>query len=433
MNEMRDSGVSWIDKIPSNWKIVPLKSLFCFGKGLPITKADLVENGVAVINYGQIHAKSNTGTKVNNGLLRYVDEKYTATNPDSLVNKHDFLVADTSEDLAGCGNCVYVDTDIKLFAGYHTIILRSLEVKDHKYLAYLFKTDAWRSQIRSCLTDVKLFSITQKVLKGVSVLVPPDQDQQIIVEFLDQKCADIDDAISRHRTIIEKLEEYRKSVITEAVTKGLNPNVEMKDSGVKWVEVIPSHWGIKRIKYLFHIKKDIAGEEGHTVLSITQRGIIPKNLSTNEGQIAESYANYQLVEIGDFAMNHMDLLTGWVDISKYEGVTSPDYRVFVLNDTINQNCQYFLYVMQMCYFNRIFYGLGQGVSGLGRWRLQAPAFLNFRIPVPTLKEQNEISEYLADKCAKVNDAIIRQKTAIAKLEEYRKAVIYNAVLGKLDC
>lgn len=106
----------------------------------------------------------------------------------------------------------------------------------------------------------------------------------------------------------------------------------MKDSGSVWFGNIPINWEMKRLKYVFHIQKDIAGEEGHTVLSITQRGIIPKDFSNNEGQFANSYANYQLVHKGDFAMNHMDLLTGWVDISKYEGVTSPDYRVFVLND-----------------------------------------------------------------------------------------------------
>lgn len=106
-------------------------------------------------------------------------------------------------------------------------------------------------------------------------------------------------------------------------------------------------------------------------MSITQRGIIPKDFSNNEGQFANSYANYQLVHKGDFAMNHMDLLTGWVDISKYEGVTSPDYRVFVLNDKNGMCPKYYLYMMQMCYSARIFYGLGQGVSGMGRWRLQA--------------------------------------------------------------
>ena len=228
-------------------------------------------------------------------------------------------------------------------------------------------------------------------------LVRPNIEQQNkIVEYLDAKCSKIDEIVEKQKVIIEKLEEYKLSIITEAVTSGINPDVEMKDSGSVWFGNIPINWEMKRLKYVFHIQKDIAGEEGHTVLSITQRGIIPKDFSNNEGQFANSYANYQLVHKGDFAMNHMDLLTGWVDISKYEGVTSPDYRVFVLNDKNGMCPKYYLYMMQMCYSARIFYGLGQGVSGMGRWRLQADKFLNFYIP--TLASFNRVYAYITQVC-----------------------------------
>ena len=131
-------------------------------------------------------------------------------------------------------------------------------------------------------------------------------------------------------------------------------------------------------------------------------------------------------------MNHMDLLTGWVDISQYSGVTSPDYRVFVLLDEKNNHSKYYLYLMQMCYTNRIFYGLGQGVSGLGRWRLQADKFLNFTIPVPSYEEQKEIADYLDKKCAEI-DTLIEKKTALlAEMESYKKSVIYEYVTGKKE-
>ena len=206
----------------------------------------------------------------------------------------------------------------------------------------------------------------------------------------------------------------------------------MKDSGSMWFGEIPADWTMKKLKYQFHIKKDIAGKEGYTVLSITQKGIIPKDLSKNEGQLAENYSNYQLVDIGDFAMNHMDLLTGWVDISKFEGVTSPDYRVFVLNDKANNNSIYYLYMMQMCYSNKIFYGLGQGVSGLGRWRLQADKFLNFLIAVPPKEEQEEIAEYLDEKCSEMDVLVAKKETFLAELETYKKSLIYEYVTGKKE-
>ena len=131
-------------------------------------------------------------------------------------------------------------------------------------------------------------------------------------------------------------------------------------------------------------------------------------------------------------MNHMDLLTGWVDISQYSGVTSPDYRVFVLLDKENNYSKYYLYLMQMCYSNRIFYGLGQGVSGMGRWRLQADKFLNFTIPVPSYEEQKEIADYLDTKCAEMDTLIARKTALLAEMETYKKSVIYEYVTGKKE-
>lgn len=206
----------------------------------------------------------------------------------------------------------------------------------------------------------------------------------------------------------------------------------MKESGIEWIGEIPEHWNVKKIKYIFKIKKDIAGKDGYTVLSITQKGIKPKDLTKNEGQIAESYINYQLVNIGDFAMNHMDLLTGWVDVSQYKGVTSPDYRVFVFLKPDKFSAQYYLYIMQMCYANRIFYSLGQGVSGMGRWCLPADEFLNFLVPIPSLEEQKEIANYLDSKCATIDEIIKKKQQQLEILEEYKKSLIFEYVTGKKE-
>lgn len=125
---------------------IKFNAFFIFGKGLPITKKDLVENGVPVISYGQIHAKANSGTGLNDRLIRYVNKSYleASKNALALVRKGDFIFADTSEDFDGVGNCVFVDKDITLFAGYHTIIVRPKDGKEYKYLSYLFKSDSWR-------------------------------------------------------------------------------------------------------------------------------------------------------------------------------------------------------------------------------------------------------------------------------------------------
>ena len=243
---------------------------------------------------------------------------------------------------------------------------------------------------------------------------------------------EIDSVLDKTRASIEEYKKLKQATISQAVTKGIRPNRQMKDSGSVWFGDVPTEWDMNKLKYQFHIKKEIAGEEGHTILSITQRGIVPKDISKNEGQLAENYSKYHLVEPGDFAMNHMDLLTGWVDISKYNGVTSPDYRVFVLNDAVANSSHYYLYMMQMCYSNRIFYGLGQGVSGLGRWRLQADKFLNFVIAVPPTDEQIEIADYLDRKCAEIDILIAKKQQFFTELETYKKSLIYEYVTGKKE-
>lgn len=206
---------------------------------------------------------------------------------------------------------------------------------------------------------------------------------------------------------------------------------EMKDSGIEWLGKIPNNWRTIRVKYAFRIKKEIAGELGHTVLSVTQRGIKPKDMS-EKGQFSLDYSKYQLVSSGDFIMNHMDLLTGWVDISNMDGVTSPDYRVFQSSNPEKYYPDFYRYVFQTCYQQRIFYGLGQGVSGFGRWRLPAEIFLNFYLPVPPYESQSAIAAYLDTQCAKIDEIIAQAKASIEDYKQWKASIIYEAVTKGLD-
>ncbi|WP_051550745.1 restriction endonuclease subunit S [Kandleria vitulina] len=216
--EMKDSGIEWINQIPVKWNVNRLKNLFSFGKGLPITKADLKESGLPVISYGQIHSKTNSGVCVKKELVRFVSQSYYESNPESMTKKGDIIVADTSEDLEGCGNAVYINDDFNIFAGYHTVILKSKENKSNKYIAYLMKTDLWRSQIRTLVTSVKVFSITQSILKQCSVILPPKDSQEEIVDFLDDECSSIDAIVNKMSSLIPAYENYKKSLIYEYVT-----------------------------------------------------------------------------------------------------------------------------------------------------------------------------------------------------------------------
>lgn len=194
---------------------------------------------------------------------------------------------------------------------------------------------------------------------------------------------------------------------------GIGTYSDTKATNIAWAKNIPSHWHEYRIKHVFKIVKRIVGELGYEVLSITQKGIKVKDTTSGEGQLAMDYSKYQLAEVGDFAMNHMDLLTGFVDISKFHGVISPDYRVFKLADE-KSDSSYMLYLMQLCYLQKIFFGHGKGVSMFGRWRLPAENFKNFRIPVPPKKEQIQIANYLNVKTSKI-DRLISLKEKLLNL------------------
>ncbi len=208
--------------------------------------------------------------------------------------------------------------------------------------------------------------------------------------------------------------------------------VEYKDSGVPWLGVVPRHWDIGRIKDLFEIQKRIAGELGHDVLSITQSGLKVKDIDSNDGQVSMDYSKYQLVYPGDFAMNHMDLLTGWIDIATMQGVTSPDYRVFSTRADRDVVPAYYLYVFQMAYSQRQFYPFGQGSSQLGRWRLPTDAFNAFSILQPPVAEQEAIRLFLDRETAKIDSLVAEQERLIALLKEKRQAVISHAVTKGLN-
>ena len=403
--EMKDSGIEWIAEIPFNWTVRRLRYMCNIVTGNQDTQDNDPDGQYPFYVRSPIVEKSN---------------KYTYEGPAILM----------SGDGAGAGRIFHM-VDGKYGCHQRVYSIQDINGIDRRLL-YHYMSNLFWIMIETANSKSTVDSVRLNMLQDFPVLVPPEEEQEKISRCLNDAVLGVDNVISKTHASIEEYKKLKQAVITQAVTKGIRGNREMKDSQSIWFGQIPSDWGMRKIKYIFKIQKDIAGEEGHTVLSITQKGIKPKDLSKNEGQLAENYSNYQLVHIGDFAMNHMDLLTGWVDVSKYEGVTSPDYRVFELIDKDNYCSQYYLYLMQMCYANRIFYGLGQGVSGLGRWRLQADKFLNFSITVPSYEEQKEIANYLDQKCLAIDELIAKKEQYLSEIENYKKSLIYEYVTGKKE-
>lgn len=413
MREMRDSGIEWVGAIPQDWQLSKIGNLYT-QRNEKVSDKDYQPLSVTMQG---ILPQLATAAKTDDGDNR------------KLVRVGDFAINSRSDRRGSCGISP-LDGSVSLI----NIILTPRTAMHPGYYNWLFHTTLFADEFykwgHGIVAD--LWTTRWQEMKSITVPVPEYAEQERIATFLDAECAEIDTVLEKTRVSIEEYKKLKQAVITQAVTKGIRSDRPMKDSGSVWFEEIPCNWVMKRIKYLFHIKKDIAGKEGYTVLSITQSGIKPKDLSKNEGQLADNYSHYQLLNPGDFAMNHMDLLTGWVDISKYSGVTSPDYRVFVLDDTEKNDSSYYLYLMQMCYFNRIFYGLGQGVSGMGRWRLQADKFLNFPVVVPPVDEQKEIASYLNEKCSCIEVMIAKKQQYLTEIETYKKSLIYEYVTGKKE-
>lgn len=434
MREMKDSGISWVGDIPQNWEMKRLKYLFKFCKGLPITKDNLIDQGLPVISYGQIHAKTNNGVDVRPHLLRFVDFSYQTFYPLSQVMRGDFVFADTSEDYDGCGNCVYKRNDSLLFAGYHTIIAHSIIESDNRFFAYLFLTDIWRRQIREKVSGVKVFSITQKTLSNSYIILPPLAEQQRIAEFLDRECGKIDGLKADIQAQIDTLEQYKRSVITEVVTHGLNPSAPMKDSKV-WYGQIPSEWKELKGKYVFKQRNDRGNNVCLQLLSPTQKyGVIPQDkyeelTGMNAVKLNDStnYALLKTIHKGDYCIS-LRSFQGGFEYSEYEGVVSPAYQVFYPIITIADG--YYKYLFKEKGFidvmNSYTMSLRDGKN------IAFDDFGDTFIPVPPLDEQQEIADYLDNKCAEIEQIIADKKLQIETLDGYKKSLIYEYVTGKKE-
>ena len=421
--EMKNSGVKWIDVIPVNWQVKPLKTQFSFGKGLSITKADLVDEGSPVISYGQIHSKHNTGTNVTDDLIRFIPS--TIAFNQSLVKHGDFIFADTSEDLDGCGNCVYMNLNTPIYAGYHTIILHQKSGNDdNRYLAYLFKTDCWRKQIRTDVNGVKLFSISQNILKRTNIILPPLPEQKAIADLLDKKCAEIDGLLADLEAEVKTLAEYKKSIIAETVTRGLNPNAPMKNVPLGWIDFIPKHWEIARIASVYSVRNEKVSDKDYPPLSVTMKGIVPQLESAAKTKHGD---DRKLIRKGDFVINSRSDRRGSCGISDYDGSCSLINTVLAPREEMNP--RYYNWLFHTSSFADEFYKWGYGIVD-DLWTTNWGAMRRIQIPVPPLDEQEEIASYLDNKILQIDKTIADKQTQIETLKAYKSSLIYEYVTGK---
>ncbi len=435
----KDSGVEWLKAIPEHWKLSKLRYQFVFGKGLTITKEHLQDEGIPCVNYGEVHSKYGFEVDPEIHTLKCVSNKYLKDNSNSLLAKGDIVFADTSEDIDGSGNFTQLVSDTVTFAGYHTIIARPFERENSRFYAYLLDCKELRSQVRHAVKGVKVFSITQAILRNLSIWLPSKDEQAQIATFLEHETAKIDNLIEKQQQLIELLKEKRQAVISHAVTKGLNPDVPMKDSGVEWLGEVPEHWRVGRIKNYAKI------ESGHTPSRTKPEYWLSCNIpwvSLNDSkQLKEvDYIEDTFYKISELGMANSsahllparavvftrDASIGLSAITTKPMAVSQHIIAWVCDEDfiIPEFLLLVFYAMEK-EFERYTFGATIKTIGMDNIRELKSTF-------PPVEEQRNLINWAFNKIEKIKSSIDKVEDMLSLLQERRTALISAAVTGKID-
>lgn len=434
--DYRDSGVEWLGVVPEHWGVKPLRYLGRFRKGLTITKADLTDTGVPCLNYGEVHSLYTFEVNQDIQALKCVPAEYLETEPSSCVGYGDFVFADTSEDLEGVGNFTHVSGSEPLFAGYHTIIYSLDSDVSSRFLAYCLESFAFRTQLRMRVKGVKVFSVTQEILRGGITWVPTTVEQTQIARFLDHETARIDALIEEQQRLIELLKEKRQAVISHAVTKGLDPTVPMKDSGVEWLGEVPAHWVVSKFGYISSVVRGgsprPAGDpelfNGDyspwvTVAEITKDDEI--YLDETESFLTKKGSDQcRVFSKGTLLLSNSGATLGvpkilMIDANANDGVVGFE------NISLDKEYSYL-------YLATLTAGLRDRAAGSGQPNLNTDIVKSIDVPIPPNNEVAEIVAAVKKLRAQFNFLSKEAVEGIRLLQERRSALISAAVTGKID-
>ena len=412
---MKNSGVEWIGNIPSEWRIGRVKNAF--------TR----KNEKAHQEEPTILSLARSGVKIRDLSTGegQIAESYYNYNP---VEPFDLLL--NPMDLYSGANC-------SISKVYGVISPAYINLKANKnyypvFYDYYFKTQYWAMAFFAHGKGVSYdnrWTLSTETMMNYYIPVPSLHEQKRIADFLDSKVTQIDKIISETKASIENYKEYKQSVITEAVTKGLNKNVPMKDSGIEWIGEIPSEWKVHMLSQIFYQhkckNKDL---QENNLLSLSYGKIKRKNIDVAGGLLPESFDNYNIIDVNDIVLRLTDLQNDHkslrVGIVKEKGIITSAY--ITLRSKENIETDYFYYYLHTFDIHKGFYGMGCGV----RQSLNFDELKKLKILYPSTKEQKSIVKFLDDKCAEIDNLILQKEKLITNLEEYKKSLIYEYVTGK---
>lgn len=419
MREMKDSGIEWIGKIPEHWEIIKTKRVFQNNKQVAGKQAGDYERLALTMN-GVIKRNKDDAE----GLQPESFDGYQVLEQNQLVFK---LIDLENVKTSRVGLSPYTGIVSPAY-----IVLKNTQA-DNRFFYYYYMNMYYQEifnymggeGVRSALNAKDLLEVP---LPNISI-----PEQQAIADYLDGECARIDGIVEKQRQIIEKLKEYKKSVITEVVTRGLNPDVPMKDSGIEWIGKIPQHWEIKKIKYLFQLRDErnyLPLEQVNLISLYTDKGVLQHaDIEETTGNKAQNADGYKLVYEGDIIVNIILCWMGAIGFSAYNGVTSPAYDIY--KPLPKTNSKYYHYLFRTSLFSGECYKVGRGIM-LMRWRTYSDQFKSIYVSVPPIEEQQEIADYLDGECARIDTIIEKRERMIELMTEYKKSLIYECVTGKKE-
>lgn len=428
MQEMKDSGISWVGEIPKEWLCIKAKN---------IIKS----------NDGGVWGNEPTSTENDKIVLRSteqtIDGKWIIEEPakrdlskipytNCLIKPNDLLITKSSGSSLHIGKTTLADDYFTTNECYYSNFLQRIRLQKSYYPLYawfIFNAVFVREQFAYMQNSTSgLGNINSTDIENIIVPIPSLAEQQRIAKFLDRECGKIDGLKVDIQAQIDTLEQYKRSVITEAVTHGLNPSAPMKECSVSWARQIPQHWKVMPNKYLMTKIKNICPiYKGEDILSLTMYGVIVRDLDAG-GKMPSSFDGYQYIKKDNLLMClfDIDVTPRCIGIIKQNGITSPAYSQFKMKQIAKARFYYYYYLM-LDYTKELLHLAKNLRHSLTEDQLGAIKQL-----VPPLDEQQEIADYLDNKCAEIEQIIADKKSQIETLDNYKKSLIFEYVTGKKE-
>lgn len=422
MREMKDSGIEWIGEIPVDWELNKIGSLYDERR----TKvSDKDYQPLSVTKQG-IVPQLETAAKTDNGDNR------------KLIKKNDFVINSRSDRRGSCGISEY-DGSCSLI----NTVLKPRKNMCNAYYSFVFRSERFADEFYRWGTGIvdDLWSTKWSNMKNIYIPFPTLEEQYRISAYLDDKCTKIDSIIEKQEKVIEKLKDYKLSVITEAVTKGLNPDVKMKDSGVAWIGEIPEHWSVGKVGYfttkIGSGKTPKGGAEVYSqagILFIRSQNVYDDGLKMEESTYIDEEIDEEMfgtrVYKDDVLLNITGGSIGRSCIYQLYNHANVNQHVCIIRTIKTMIIPKFMHYFWISNLGHTSIAIHQ--TGANREGMNFEQISKTLIPIMSVKEQEDICNYLDKKCSAIDSAIEKKQAIIEKLKEYKKSLIYEVVTGKRE-